>query len=322
MAIYTKLEKEDIDNFFSKYNLGKILNYQGIKQGIENTNYLIESEKGKFILTIYEKRVNVEDLPFFMELMTNLSNSKFQCPRPIINNNGNYISEIKNKKASVSSFLEGSAKKKLTPKNCYDVGAETAKMHQITEKIKGRRTNSLSLDSWSNIYFKVEKECSNIDGNLSNTIKRSLEEIQKNWPKSLPSGIIHADLFPDNIFFKNEKFSGFIDFYFSCNDFFGFDIAVCINALCFDGQKKELSFNVTKAKKFIDGYSSMRKLTENEKKSLKILCQGAAIRFLLTRVFDYLNVVEGAIVKIKDPVEYLKRLEFHNNVKDYQDYFF
>ena len=183
MAIYTKLEKEDIDNFFSKYNLGKILNYQGIKQGIENTNYLIESEKGKFILTIYEKRVNVEDLPFFMELMTNLSNSKFQCPRPIINNNGNYISEIKNKKASVSSFLEGSAKKKLTPKNCYDVGTETAKMHRITEKIKGRRTNSLSLDSWSNIYSKVEKECSSIDVNLSNTIKRSLEEIQNNWPK-------------------------------------------------------------------------------------------------------------------------------------------
>jgi len=321
MAIYTKLEKEDIDNFFSKYNLGKILNYQGIKQGIENTNYLIESEKGKFILTIYEKRVNVEDLPFFMELMTNLSNSKFQCPRPIINNNGNYISEIKNKKASVSSFLEGSAKKKLTPKNCYDVGTETAKMHQITEKIKGRRTNSLSLDSWSNIYSKVEKECSRIDVNLSNTIKRSLEEIQNNWPKSLPSGIIHADLFPDNIFFKNEKFSGFIDFYFSCNDFFGFDIAVCINALCFDGQKKELSLNVTKAKKFIDGYESVRKLEESEKINLKVLSQGAAMRFLLTRVFDYLNLEKGAIVTIKDPIEYLKRLEFHNKVKNYSDYY-
>jgi len=157
---------------------------------------------------------------------------------------------------------------------------------------------------------------------LPKIIEKNLDEIEKSWPKNIPSGIIHADLFPDNIFFKDNKLTGIIDFYFSCYDFYVFEIAICLNALCFEGQKENLSFNVTKAKKFIDGYSSIKKLTEEEKKSLKTLCQGAAMRFLLTRVFDYLNLTEGALVKIKDPIEYLKRLEFHNSVKDYQDYFF
>ena len=156
----------------------------------------------------------------------------------------------------------------------------------------------------------------------SKLIEFNLNDVEKNWPNNLPKGIIHADLFNDNIFFNNNEFSGIIDFYFSCEDFYAFEIAICFNALCFDGVAKNLSFNVTKAKKFIDGYSKIRVLTDEEKKSLKILCQGAAIRFLLTRVFDYLNLTEGALVKIKDPVEYLKRLEFHNNVKNYQDYFF
>ena len=321
MAVYTKLEKEEIDNFFSKYNLGKIYDYHGIKEGIENTNYLIKSEKGKFILTLYEKRVDASDLPFFMGLMRNLNDSKFKCPEPIINRNGNYISEIKNKKAAVVSFVEGSAKKKLSPNNCYEIGVETARMHKITQNIKGKRPNTLSLNSWSNIYSKIETECSNIDKTLSYTIKNSLAEINKNWPKNLPSGIIHADLFQDNIFFKNDKFSGFIDFYFSCYDFYGFEIAICINALCFDGYKENLSFNATKAKKFIDGYSSIKNLDEKEKMNLKVLSQGAAMRFLLTRVFDYINLRKGAIVAIKDPMEYLKRLEFHNNVKNYNDYY-
>ena len=157
---------------------------------------------------------------------------------------------------------------------------------------------------------------------MPNIIEENLNKIEKNWPKDIPSGIIHADLFPDNIFFKGNNLSGIIDFYFSCNDFYAFEIAICLNALCFEGKKENLSFNVTKAKRFIEGYSSIRNLSENEKNSLKVLCQGAAIRFLLTRVFDFLNLTEGAIVKIKDPVEYLKRLEFHNSVKNYQDYFF
>lgn len=322
MAVYTKLSENELEVFFSKYNLGKLLNYKGIKEGIENTNYFIQTEKGKFILTLYEKRVEEKDLPFFINLMRNLFDKNFPSPEPMINKNGNYISEILEKKAAVVSFLDGYAKKVLNPNDCREVGINAAKLHLITKDLTGKRENKLSINSWRKIYIKVKKNCSKIHPNLPEIIEKNLDEIEKNWPKNIPSGIIHADLFPDNIFFKNNKLSGIIDYYFSCYDYYAFEIAICLNALCFEGKNENLSFNVTKAKKFIDGYSNIRKLTEEEKKSLKVLCQGAAIRFLLTRVFDYLNLTEGAIVKIKDPVEYLKRLEFHDSVTNYQDYFF
>ena len=322
MAVYTKLSEENLKNFFSKYNVGNILNYKEIKEGVENTNYFIKAEKGKFILTLYEKRVEEKDLPFFISLMRNLFDKNFPSPEPIINKNGNYISEISGKKAAVVSFLDGGAKKILNPNDCHEVGVKAAELHLITKDLSGKRENKLSIKSWRKIYDKVKKNCSKIHPNLPNIIEKNLDVIEKKWPRDIPAGIIHADLFPDNIFFKNNKLSGIIDYYFSCYDFFAFEIAICLNALCFEGQNENLSFNVTKAKKFIDGYSSIRKLNDKEKEHLKILCQGAAIRFLLTRVFDYLNLIEGAIVKIKDPLEYMKRLEFHNNVKNYQDYFF
>jgi len=322
MAVYTKLSESNLKEFFSKYNVGKIQKHGEIKEGIENTNYFIQTEKGKFILTLYEKRVDEKDLPFFISLMRNLYDKKFPSPEPIINKNGNYISEIFNKKAAVVSFLEGKAKQILNPLDCYEVGIYTAKLHSITKNLISKRENKLSVKSWREIYNRVKKDCSKIHPNLTSILEKNLNEIESDWPKNIPSGIIHADLFPDNIFFNKDKLSGIIDFYFSCNDYYAFEIAICLNALCFEGKNENLSFNVTKAKKFIDGYSSVRNLTEDEKKSLKVLCKGAAIRFLLTRVFDYLNLIEGAIVKIKDPVEYLKRLEFHESVKNYNDYFF
>tara|TARA_B100001123_G_scaffold444576_1_gene593798 strand:- start:1762 stop:2730 length:969 start_codon:yes stop_codon:yes gene_type:complete len=322
MAVYTKLTESNLKEFFQKYNLGNILNYKGIQEGIENTNYSIKTDKGKYILTVYEKRVEQKDLPFFMSLMKNLFDANFPSPEPIINRNGNYITEISGKKAAVVSFLNGVAKKNLSPEDCQAVGIQAAKLHEITKNLNGKRENKLSINSWRKIYENVKKDCSKIHPDLIETVEKNLNEIEKNWPNKIPSGIIHADLFSDNIFFKENKLTGIIDFYFSCNDFYAFEIAICLNALCFEGKKENLSFNVTKAKKFIDGYSSIRKLSDEEKKSLKILCQGAALRFLLTRVFDYLNLTEGALVKIKDPIEYLKRLEFHDHVKNYQDYFF
>jgi len=322
MAVYTKLSENKLKEFFSKYSLGKVLNYNGIKEGIENTNYFVQTNKNKFILTLYENRVGEEDLPFFMGLMKNLVIANFPSPEPIINVNGNYIAEISGKKAAVVSFLNGTAKKNLSTENCYDVGAKTATLHAITKNLSLKRKNQLSINNWRKIFQNVKNDCSKINKNLPLIIEKNLNEIENNWPKNIPSGIIHADLFPDNILFKNNKLTGIIDFYFSCNDFYAFEIAICLNALCFEGLNENLSFNVTKAKKFIDGYSSIRKISEDEKKSLKILCKGAAMRFLLTRVFDYLNLVEGAVVKVKDPIEYLKRLEFHNDVNNYQDYFF
>jgi len=322
MAVYTKLSDIQLKEFFSKYNLGKLLNYKEIKDGIENTNYFIQTEKGKFILTLYEKRVDEKDLPFFIGLMRNLFDKNFPSPEPIINKNGNYISEVLGKKAAVVSFLDGVAKKILNTDDCYQVGISTAKLHLITKNLAGKRENKLSVKSWRKIYHKVKKDCTKIHPNLPIVIEKNLDEIEKNWPKDIPSGIIHADLFPDNIFFKDNKLSGIIDYYFSCHDYYAFEIAICINALCFEGKNENLSFNVTKAKKFVDGYSSIRNLSKKEKNSLKVLCKGAAIRFLLTRVFDYLNLTEGAIVTVKDPIEYLKRLQFHDEVKNYQDYFF
>ena len=322
MAVYTKLSENNLKDFFSKYNLGKLLKFQGIQEGIENSNYFVKTDSGKFILTIYEKRVEEKDLPFFMGLMKNIFNKNFPSPEPIINKNGNYITEIFGKKAAVVSFLEGASKKNLTPGNCHEVGIYTAKLHMITKNLNIKRTNRLSVNSWRLIYKKIQRDCSKIYPDLTKIIERNLEVIEDQWPKNIPRGIIHADLFPDNIFFKGSKLTGIIDFYFSCYDFYALEIAICLNALCFEGKNENLSFNVTKAKKFIDGYSSIRKLAEEEKESLKILCHGAAMRFLLTRVFDYLNLTEDALVKIKDPVEYLKRLEFHNSVKNYQDYFF
>jgi|TARA_B110000211_G_scaffold141745_1_gene161875 homoserine kinase type II len=322
MAVYTKLDKKDIEEVLLNYSIGKLRSFKGIQDGIENTNYYLLVEEKKYILTIYEKRVNPKDLPFFSELMTGLDKKNYKCPVPIINNENKTISNCKGKKLMIVSFLEGKAKQVLAPNDCRQVGIEVAKMHEITKNFKLKRSNNLSVKSWRSLFDSIKDQCTKIDKDLPKLIETNLTDVEKNWPKNLPSGIIHADLFNDNIFFQKEQFSGIIDFYFSCNDFYSFEIAICFNALCFDGQKDNLSFNVTKAKSFIDGYSSIRKLLDKEKESIKVLSQGAALRFLLTRVFDALNTVEGAIVKVKDPIEYLKRLEFHKNSKSYEDYFF
>jgi homoserine kinase type II len=322
MAVYTKLDKKDIEEVLLNYSIGKLRSFKGIQDGIENTNYYLLVEEKKYILTVYEKRVNPKDLPFFSELMTGLDKKNYKCPVPIINNENKTISNCKGKKLMIVSFLEGKAKQVLAPNDCRQVGIEVAKMHEITKNFKLKRSNNLSVKSWRSLFDSIKDQCTKIDKDLPKLIETNLTDVEKNWPKNLPSGIIHADLFNDNIFFQKEQFSGIIDFYFSCNDFYSFEIAICFNALCFDGQKDNLSFNVTKAKSFIDGYSSIRKLLDKEKESIKVLSQGAALRFLLTRVFDALNTVEGAIVKVKDPIEYLKRLEFHKNSKSYEDYFF
>ena len=322
MAVYTKFNQNEIQKILSNYNLGELDTFKGIEEGIENTNYFLSINKKKFILTVYEKRVKSEDLPFFSDLMSLLNKGNFKCPTPIINKQNKTITDYNGKKLMIVSFLEGKAKQSLSPNNCRSLGVEVAKMHEITKNFKLKRQNDLSVKSWRNLFDSVKDNCSKIHKDIPKLIEENLSDVEKNWPKNLPKGIIHADLFHDNIFFIQEKFSGIIDFYFACEDFFAFEIAICFNALCFDGPKNNLSFNVTKAKNFIDGYTTIRQLTEEERSNIKVLSQGAALRFLLTRVFDALNEVEGAIVKIKDPMEYLKRLEFHKNSKSYEEYFF
>ena len=322
MAVYTKFVKEDIKSILLNYSIGDLDSFEGIQEGIENTNYFLLAGNKKYILTIYEKRVKEEDLPFFSKLMGDLNQREFKCPVPILNNKSEAITKYNNKKLMIVSFLEGRAKDILSPENCRDVGKEAAKMHEITKNFKINRKNDLSVNSWRKIFDSVKEPCTKIHRDLPKLIESNLLDVEKNWPANLPKGIIHADLFNDNIFFQDNKLSGIIDFYFSCNEFYAFEIAICFNALCFDGLQNNLSFNVTKAKNFIEGYNDVRKISDQEKRSIKVLSQGSALRFLLTRVFDALNTVEGAIVKIKDPMEYLKRLEFHKNAKDFEDYFF
>ena len=248
MAVYTKLNKKKIEEILSNYNLGKLDSFKGIEEGIENTNYFLSIDKKKFILTIYEKRVRSADLPFFSDLMSSLNKASFKCPAPISNNNNETITNFEGKKLMIVSFLEGRAKQNLSPANCKTIGSEIAKMHELTKRLKLNRQNDLSVNSWRKLFNSVKDKCENIHKDLPKLIEENLNDVEKNWPKNLPKGIIHADLFHDNIFFIQDKFSGVIDFYFSCEDFFAFEIAICFNALCFDGLKDNLSFNVTKAK--------------------------------------------------------------------------
>jgi len=321
MAIYTKISRNDITSIEQKFNLGKIISFKGIKKGIENTNYLIKTKNNKYILTIFEKRVQKKDLPFFMSLMDGLNNHKINCPKPQKSKKGNYLVNIKNKPASIVSFVEGKEKNKLKIKDCYEIGKNIAKLHMTSKKIKLYRKNSMSLNSWPKLLKKIGKKSNKIDVNLNDLMKTSLKNIRKRWPKNLSSGIIHGDLFIDNIFFKNNKFNGYIDFYFSSNDFLIYEIAICINALCFDKKNKKFIFNKKKSKNLLKGYSSLRKLSKDEKNSLNVLCRGAALRYLLTRTFDYLNTPKNAVIKIKNPREYIQKLKIHNKFNNFKNYY-
>ena len=318
MAVYTKLEHQEVELFLEQYNINNFKDYKGITEGVENTNYFIKTSQQDYILTIYEKRVDENDLPFFIKLLSSLSDNRFPCPKPIANKNNEKINKIKNKNAALVTFLNGQSKNKITSEDCFEIGKITAQLHEITKKFKISRKNNLSIESWQNIFEKTIKKKIDLDESIIKKTNNYLNFLKDKWPKNLPEGIIHADLFPDNIFFIKNKVSGIIDFYFACNDFFAYEIAICLNSVCFDNNS---TFNMTKAKNLIDGYSSIRALGEDEKKYLPILCMGAAMRFFLTRLYDFYNTDNKADVKIKDPFEYFKKIEFHSTIKNFNEYF-
>ena len=319
MAVYTKINKDDISFINKQFGIEEIISFQGIKKGIENTNYLLKSKNKKFILTIFEKRVSNKEIPFFMKLMDKLNNSKINCPKPLKNNNGKYLIKLKNKTACIVSFLKGKDKNKLNLKNCFEVGKIIAQMHLVTKNINLSRKNSMGIKNLDPL-LKSIKFRSNKFSNLEKFLVNNLKEIKKNWPKKLPKGIIHGDLFIDNIFFNKNKLSGIIDFYFAANDYFMYEIAICINALCFDNKKSKFKINKQKIKSLIKGYESIKKISLKEKKSLNILCRGAAMRYFLTRLYDYSNTPKTALIQIKDPNEYYQKLITHNTLVSYKDY--
>ncbi len=319
MAVYTKINKKDISYINRKFEIEKFINFKGIKQGIENTNYVLRSKNKKFILTIFEKRVFKKEIPFFMKLMDKLNQSKINCPKPLKTYNGNYLIRLRNKMACVVSFMEGKDKKKLSLKNCYDVGRIVGEMHLTTKNINLFRKNSMNIKNLNPLLKSIKFKSKKFN-NLDKFLKNNFKDIKKNWPKKLPNGIIHGDLFIDNIFFKKNKLSGIIDFYFAANDFFMYEIAICINALCFDKKNSKFKINKQKIKNLIRGYEKVKKISLKEKKSLNILCRGAAMRYFLTRLYDYSNTPKAALIKVKDPEEYYQKLVIHNNLSTYKDY--
>jgi homoserine kinase type II len=321
MAVYTKINNRDILSLSKKFSIGKVIKFNGIKQGIENTNYLLKTNNKKYILTIFEKRVQKKDLPFFMKLMDKLNKKNITCPKPLKDNNGNYLTKIKNKTACIVTFLEGKDKVNLNNKNCFEVGKNIGKLHKASANLNLYRKNSMSINNLNSLLKSVKFKSKTIVPNLRSLLKINLKEIKKDWPKNLPKGIIHCDLFIDNIFFNKNKFGGFIDFYFSCNDYLMYEIAICINSLCFDKKNNKFFMNKQKVKNLIKGYQSIKIISQKEKNVLNVLCRGAALRYLLTRIYDYFNTPKTALINIKDPKEYFQKLIIHNNLNNFNDYY-
>mgnify|MGYP006083681479 FL=1 len=319
MAIYTKVDTHEAKFILKNYNLGELKKIQGIKKGIENTNYLLITTTGKFILTLFEKRVQAKELPFFMNLMLSLNDRKILCPKPIKNKNKKTLFQIKNRQAAICSFVYGKEKTSHTLSECRSIGKNIAKLHMVGKKIKLHRANNLSIKSWIALNQSIKTKANKKIPNIYSFINTLLLDLKKKWPSQLPTGIIHGDLFPDNIFFNKKKFAGFIDFYFSCSDFLIYDIAICINAMCFD---KKIKFNKLKANALLKGYSSLRKISKKEFTALPQLLLGASIRFFLTRLHDSINRQKGAVVKVKNPNEFLKRIQFYINTKNVNKLFY
>jgi len=318
MAVYTKVTLEDANEFLDKYyDLGNLVSITEITQGVENTNYIIETNNCKYILTLYEQRVSSSDIPFFIDLLVHLDKRDIVCPKPIIMKSKRYTENLNGRHAAIFSFLYGKSTINIKNEHCSLVGQTLADIHQKTVNLDIYRDNNLSFNHWSNLYKSIKYPIKDLQNNLDKEIVKELNFLTSNWPQNLPLGIIHGDLFPDNIFFDASSLSGVIDFYFACNEFYAFDIAICINAWCFE---KDNSFNITKAKHLLEGYKKFRDLSMDELYYLPILCRGSALRFLLTRIIDWQRDDKRALVIPKDPLEYFNKLRFHQSVLSVKDY--
>lgn len=311
MAVYTHVSDEEMQDFLNQYEVGDLLSAKGIAEGVENSNYLIQTTKAKYILTLYEKRVNVQDLPFFLGLMQHLASKGVACPQTIVRKDGALYGSLAGRQAAIISFLEGMCLQRPMAEHCHSLGKAAAQLHIATQDFPLSRPNDLSLAGWQQLFISFEADANAILPQLHKTIADELAYLSQNWPQDLPSGVIHADLFTDNVFFLQGELSGIIDYYFACRDAYAYELAICLNAWCFEADN---ALNYTKAQAMISGYNAVRPLSETEIAALPILCRGAALRFLLTRSYDWLNTPRDAIVRPKDPSEYLRKLKFHQTV--------
>jgi homoserine kinase type II len=317
MAVYTDVAVEELEGFLAGYDLGELLSYKGIAEGVENSNFLLHTTTGAFILTLYEKRVATHDLPFFIGLMEHLHARGITCPQPVKNRQGEALGKLAKRPAALVTFLEGIWIRRPNAGHCGAVGEALARLHLAGADFPMKRKNALSIAGWNALYAQASARADNVHRNLSGAIAAELDHCEKHWPEHLPHGIIHADLFPDNVFFLGSKLSGLIDFYFACTDTLAYDVAICLNAWCFE---PDHSYNVTKGRALLQAYEKVRPLSREERDALPLLCRGAALRFLLTRLVDWLSVPAGALVRPKDPLEYYRKLRFHRAVADFRDY--
>jgi homoserine kinase type II len=317
MAVYTDVTADELTQFIAGYEIGALLSYKGIAEGVENSNFLVHTTAGNFILTLYEKRVAERDLPFFLGLMEHLAARGITCPQPVKNKNGGMLGRLAGRPAAIVTFLDGLWIRRPNAGHCAAVGEALAGLHLAGGDFAQQRPNALGMESWRGLYEHAKPRGDSVRPGLCDEIAKELDALEKSWPRDLPAGVIHADLFPDNVFFLGDKLSGLIDFYFACTDTLAYDVAVCLNAWCFE---PDHSYNVTKGRALLKAYRKARALSAGEIAALPVLSRGAATRFLLTRLVDWLAVPDGALVRPKDPLEYYRKLRFHQSVKSASDY--
>ena len=317
MAVYTEVGDEDLIAFIAEYDLGDVVSCKGIAEGVENTNYLLQTTLGQYILTLYEKRVKESDLPFFLGLIEHLAAQDVSCPVPLHGRDGNALRQLCDRPAAMVSFLDGMWPRRIKPGHCSALGAALAQLHVAGDSYPVERPNALSVQAWRPLFDACAARADTVSPGLSTILARELDHLESHWPEDLPTGVCHADLFPDNVFFIGGDLSGIIDFYFACTDFFAYDLAICLNAWCFE---RDNSFNITKARLMLSRYRTVRPFSDAEVQALPLLARGSALRFLLTRLYDWLHHPEGALVQPKDPLDYLAKLSFHQTVNGPEAY--
>jgi homoserine kinase type II len=311
MAVYTEVSDEEVAAFVGEYDLGAVTALKGIAEGVENSNYLLGTERGQYVLTLYERRVAERDLPFFLGLMEHLADRGIACPLPLHDRKGQALKRLAGRPAVIVTFLEGMWPRRIQPRHCAALGEALARMHLAGSDFPMTRRNDLSVDAWRPLFERCRDRADELVPGLAEGIEAELAELEARWPQGLPTGLIHADLFPDNVFFKKERLTGLIDFYFACTDAFAYDLAICLNAWCFE---PDSAFNITKARLMLSSYRRVRPFSEQELAVLPLLARGSAMRFLLTRLYDWLHHRDGALVKPKNPLEYWHKLRFHQRV--------
>jgi len=312
MAVYTEVTDEALTGFLVQYDIGSLVAFRGIAEGVENSNYALKTEAGDFILTLYEKRVNEADLPWFLGLMAHLAARGLNCPLPVRARDGQTLNRLAGRMAAITTFLPGVWPRRVLVSHCGPLGETLARLHLAGEGFAGTRANALGPAAWGRLLASCDGQAELIRPGLQAELEATTARVVASWPAGLPAGHIHADLFPDNVFFLNGQVSGVIDFYFAATDLYAYDIAICLNAWCFE---RDFSFNITKSRALLAGYNRVRPLTGDEIAALPILCTGAALRFLLTRLYDWVNTPSGALVTRKDPLDYERRLRFHRQAE-------